>query len=1017
MKRMVKGVIYTLFCIVALLFAQTAMAQRGRTISGQVLDSSGQPMIGATVVVVGNTSVGTTTDMEGKFKIKATPDDQLSFSFLGYVEVTERVGNRTAINIVMQQENVNINEVVVIGYGTQQKSDLTGAISSINMSDLSDTASQSVDEALQGRISGVEINSTSGEPGATSEIRIRGTRSVEASNEPLIVVDGVVDAVKSFSDLDPTEIKNVTVLKDASSTAIYGARGSNGVILVTTHEAKANKVNITFKATFSLSELARDLDMMNATEFAMYRNDARVNSSYKWRSPSSDKYIYANPESLGVGTEWTDILLRKAFSQNYFLSLSGGTKSTKVLFSLSYRDTQGIVIGTDNNVFTGRLKIDHTLFKWLSLGINTNYTFQTRNRVKTTVSGTNQYAATNMSPFLKPTDSWDPLVSNGGSVYNSPYLIAKHVTDENGQTRLTLSPYVRLNLAKGLILKSQFSYVKRIDDRFYYSPSTMPVARRHRTGGSATRDMDNSKVLNTSTTLTYNKTVKKAHRINAVLGFTSHDRTSNNFSISGKGYLDDKVAANNMAALVDERNLTVSTTSSFARDLSVFARVNYAYKGRYHFTASARGDGSSYFAEGHKWALFPSAAFRWNISKEKFMRNTKSWLSDLSLRVSAGRTGNNSISLYKSQNVLSATHGGWLFGDIMEVGYSPSHLASPNLTWEKTNSYNLGLDVSFLKDRITFEFEAYMSQTKDLLHSAPNAAVTGFTSRLENIGDTENRGVELTITSRNITRRNFKWTTTVTASHNESMVTRLVTTKGYLSTYTRNGIMLYGLKEGYPINSLWGLQYEGVWHTYEELRQEDYTKTYVGYKKSPGYARYLDVNHDGLLNTKDVIYLGSADPIIYGGIRNTFVIGKYLKAGIFFTYSVGGRMYNVIEFRTMNGSSASNQDRRMLDAWHSSRNPFSDIPGATLGDSWSSDRQIYDASYLRLQNINLSYTLDLKKKTRYVRDIKFTAAVSNVALFSKFPGYDPDARSGGRRIDTGSYPKNRTYSLAIEIRY
>ena len=312
MKRIISNVIYASFCVVALLFAQTAMAQKARTISGQVLDNTGQPMIGATVVVVGKTGVGTTTDMQGKYKIKATPDDQLSFSFLGYVEVTERVGARTNINIVLQQENVSINEVVVIGYGTQQKSDLTGAVTSVNMEDLANTAASSVDEALQGRLAGVEIMTTDGEPGSAASIRVRGSRSITASNEPLIVVDGVMDAVSNFADIDPAEIKNVTVLKDASSTAIYGSRGANGVILVTTNEAKANKLDVAFKATFSLAELPREMDMMNATEFAIYRNDYYQNNNSSNRLWQTYKPRYPNPSAYGEGTDWVDVMTRKA---------------------------------------------------------------------------------------------------------------------------------------------------------------------------------------------------------------------------------------------------------------------------------------------------------------------------------------------------------------------------------------------------------------------------------------------------------------------------------------------------------------------------------------------------------------------------------------------------------------------------------------------------------------------------------------------------------------------------------
>ncbi len=1022
MKRIINSVIYASFCIVALLFAQTAMAQKARTISGQVFDTTGQPMIGATVVVVGNSGVGTTTDMQGKYKIKATPDDQLSFSILGYVEVTERVGNRTNINIVLRQENVNINEVVVIGYGTQQKSDLTGAVTSVNMEDLSNTASASVDEALQGRLAGVEIMTTDGEPGSAASIRVRGSRSIAASNEPLIVVDGVMDAVSNFADIDPAEIKNVTVLKDASSTAIYGSRGANGVILVTTHEAKANKLNVTFKATFLLSELPRELDMMNAAEFAQYRNDYFINnnSTYRLQARSSDYNRYPNPASYGEGTDWLGVMTRKAFSHRYFLSLAGGSKTTKVYFSLGYNDNQGIVIRSGQTQLSGRLKIDHTAFKWLKLGINATYSLREQQKANNAISGTGSTAVTNLNPMQNPTSIWNVLGdngTNGGSIYDSPYLKALKITNTYDRAILTLTPYVELTLAKGLKLKSQFSYTLTQTHNFVYSPSTMPVAERYHYGGSATRTDSETFNLLSETTLSYKKTIKKKHKIDVVGAFTAQNTRNNYLNMNGRGYLDDNITYYNMDALVDRRCLNSSSSSWMLQRYSVLARLNYSYGGRYHFTLTGRGDAASNFARGHQWAFFPAAAFKWTISNEKWMRGTKSWLSDLSLRISGGRSGNDSVGRYVSQMLLSTNQSGWLFGDSYEVSFYPNRINNPDLTWEKTDSFNVGLDMSILNDRITMSLEGYMSFTKDLLYNMQNATVTGFGSRIENIGSTENKGVEFTLTSRNISRRNFQWTTNLTIAHNSSKVTDIATAYGYVSTYNSGGYMIYGYVEGYPANSLWGFQYEGVWHTQDELNQNKQTKTYVSSTRSRGYARYADINHDGVLNDKDRIYLGSADPIVYGGLNNTFKIIKNLSLGVYFTYSIGGRMYNIMEFTTMRGNATSNKDRRMLDAWHSSRNPFSNIPGAYTSDSLGSDLFIYDASYLRLQNINLSYRFDLRKKTRYLRDISLTASVNNVALFTKFPGYDPDAVSGGRRIDTGRYPKNRNYSLAIQIRY
>jgi TonB-linked SusC/RagA family outer membrane protein len=487
--------------------------------------------------------------------------------------------------------------------------------------------------------------------------------------------------------------------------------------------------------------------------------------------------------------------------------------------------------------------------------------------------------------------------------------------------------------------------------------------------------------------------------------------------MSGRGYLDDNVSYFNMGSLVDKRNLTSSSSAWMLQRYSVLARANYSYGGRYHLTLTGRADASSNFARGHQWAFFPAAAFKWSISNEKFMKGAKSWLTDLSLRLSAGRSGNDSIGRYVSMTLLTSNQSGWLFGDIQEVATWPNRVNNPNLTWEKTDSFNVGIDFSILNDRITMSLEGYMAYTKDLLYTMQNAGITGFGTRLANIGSTENKGIEFTLTTRNISRRNFQWTTNLTIAHNSSKVTELATAYGYVATYTQGGYMLYGYAEGYPANSLWGFQYEGVWHTQDEIEQNKQTKAYVSYSKSRGYARYADINHDGVLNDKDRIYLGSADPIVYGGFNNTFKIVKNLSLGVYFTYSVGGRMYNIIEFTTMKGSATSNKDRRMLGAWHAARNPFSNLPGAYTSDSYGSDLQIYDSSYLRLQNINLSYRFDLRKKTRYLRDISLTASVNNVALFTKFPGFDPDAIWGGKRIDNGRYPKNRNYSLAIQIRY
>lgn len=1019
MKQFINRVIYATFCMVALLFAQDAMAQKARTITGQVFDNAGQPMIGASVVVIGNTGVGTTTDLEGKFKIRASEVDNLSFSFLGYKEVTERVGKRTTINIILQPDNVSINEVVVIGYGQQAKSDLTGAVASVNMEDLSATSLGSVDEALQGRMAGVEIITTDGEPGSSASIRVRGSRSITASNEPLIVVDGVMDAVENFSDLNPADIKSVTVLKDASSTAIYGSRGANGVILVTTNEAKGTKLNVQFTATLGVSELARTIDVMNAAEFAQWRSDYLDYSSYYYKGKDGRAAVsrsYKNPEAYGEGTDWLDVMTRKALNQNYWLAISGGGKQTNVYFSMSYNDTEGIIINTGHQQLYGRLKLDHTVGKWLKMGINATYNLRTQQRSNTYVSGSSASAVVSLNPLRTPTDTWNSLDHNGGQVYNSAWYQAQLITNDMRRTIFTVSPYLEFTLAKGLKLKSMFSYTHNNTNYFKHSPSTLPVAEHRKTGGNASRSDNKMVNLLSETTLSYNRTLKKKHKINAVAGFTAQNRTDEYMYMYASGLLDDNVTYHNMGSAVDKRTLSISSSMKEIQRYSVLARVNYTYDKRYHFTLTGRYDGSSIFSKGNKWAFFPAAAFKWSISQEKFMKGAKHWLSDLSIRVSAGKSGNDAVSAYVSQMTLSNNYW-WLFESGQEMATYPTRLDNPNLTWEKTTSYNVGIDFSVLKNRLTFSLEGYMSFTSDLLLSVENAYVTGFHNRYANIGSTENMGAELTITSRNITKKNFQWTTNLTIAHNSSTVTDIGTEYDYVATRSKGGYMIYGYVPGYPANSLWGFKYAGVWHNQEEIDSNKSTRSYVSWYTRVGAPRYIDTNHDGALTQKDLVYLGSADPIVYGGLNNTFRIAKNLTLGIYFTYGIGGHIYNETEFSLGNGHGTTNKYRYLLDGWHPVRNPYSDIVSAYNYDNYGSDRFVYDASYLRLQNINLGYTFDLRKKTRFLRDITVTASVNNVFLVSNYRGYDPDAISGGIRIDTGRYPKNRNYKLAIRIRY
>ncbi|MBR0245221.1 MAG: TonB-dependent receptor [Bacteroidales bacterium] len=1024
------------FYIFCLLISATSLLPeanaQSRKVTGFVLDASGMPVPGVTVMVSG-TSKGTTTNADGKYSMLAGKDDILLFSCLGYKEVQERVENRTQINIVMQEDAQQLEETVVIAYGTAKKSDLTGSVSVVSMDDIENTPATSLDAALQGRVAGMEIISGGGEPGEDASILIRGARSLSAGNEPLIVVDGVVDAVSSFSELEVQDIKSVSVLKDASSTAMYGSRGANGVILVTTKGGVGDggKLTIVGSASVRISTLPKKLDIMNAAEFAQFRNDLRFMQGYQDKPTAAITttplirgagYPIENPASYGTGTDWMDVLSRTGVDQSYYVAAKWGEQRSSSYISVSYNDLQGIIIGTGFRRIGTLVKFDRYLFKWLRLNFKANYTNTDKNSNKATLSGTSTSAAIALSPLIKPTDTWNRYSDtggNGGSVFNSPYLLATQVENKTVKNYLNLSGSLDFIINKSLSFKSSFTDVLTHTEGYYYSPSTLAVATLRKTGGTARRSTSIRNNILWENTLNYNKSFAGSHKLKVLAGFTMQNINTEYKSLQGTGYLDDNVKYWNMGGIVDKRNLNETTTWAEAKRMSFLARVDYSWRSRYFVTLNGRYDGSSMFSEGKKWGFFPSAAFKWSVSNEQFMAPAKgSWLTDLSIRLSAGRSGNDSVSSYVAQDALTNSQYGWLFGDLQEPAYYPTRLENANLAWETTNTFNLGVDMSVLNNRFIFQAEIYKAYTNGLLLSAKNAAQSGFTSRYVNVGSTENQGVEFSVKSHNLTKSHFDWSTTFSISHNKQMVTDVGIDNEYIATATSGTQMIYGHKKGYPANSLWGYQFAGVWHNEAEMEENKYTKQYISYKNVLGYAKYIDVNHDGISDQNDWVYLGSPEPVVSGGLLNDFKIWG-VDFSFYFTYSLGGKIYNLAEYNLGSSSANTNHYRYMMDCWHPVRNPDSDIPSARSTDSRFSSRFVHDASFLRLQNVSISYTLDLKKWTRVLRSVTFAASGENLWLISSYNGFDPDVTSSKviRRYDGATYPKPRKFQFSIKITY
>ncbi|MDU1892501.1 MAG: TonB-dependent receptor [Dysgonomonas sp.] len=1006
-------------------------------VQGKIIDQLNEPLIGVTIKVH-SSNTGTITDVEGNYSLEVDKDAVLEISYIGHLSQKIKVNDRNTINIQMTEDTQQMDDVVVIAYGTVKRRDLTGSVSTVKTEDIKDIPVARVDQMLQGRIAGAEIMSTSGEPGAGTSIRIRGTRSISATNEPLYVVDGVMDAVTDLNDLNPSDIQSIEVLKDASSTAIYGARGSNGVILISTKSGgEGGKTVYTFRTDVGFSQMPRYLDLMNATEFAILQNDRYYHASSNNQTKPLEEYptgnYYPDPLSLGEGTDWTKAITRNAPYQNYFISASGGDKVSKFYFSGNYNNTEGIIKASGMKRYQGRLNYDRTLSKYVKAGLRVNYAYIDQ-EVNTADVGSNSlwYRST---LFLSPTMSlykedgsyndWNTQWYSG-TLFDSPLVYVDMYTKDVIRKSLSTMLYLEAEPIKDLKLKSYISFYDyaRYEDNF--APSSMPSRESKSTGAYAyKRSYKDNNILSEST-LFYKKTFNKKHNFDALYGFTMQKFWDRNMAMSGDGYFIDAIKTNDMAALPSKETISIASGATEKLSYSNLARFNYNYDSKYYLTVSARADASSNFASGHKWGYFPSAALKWNIARESFLKDNKV-ISELSIRLSGGIAGNDAIPRYRSLAALSSTSGGYIFGGAIPVSYYPSRIADESLTWEKTTSYNAGLDISLWNNRITASLEAYTAYTKDLLLTVQLPSHTGYTSRLTNIGETSNKGLELTINSRNITTEKFSWSTTLTMAHNKQMVEDiggLARVSAYNNPHGAQYIM-YGYEKGRPLNALWGMKYAGVWKNQQEIEENKYTKRYassVAAYYSPGRQRYIDQNNDGILDNKDIVYLGNADPILYGGLQNSFKLYGF-SLNVYFNYSIGGKIYNPVELFMGTGTYLSNQFKYMVNAWHPIRNPDSDYPRADSKDDIPNDRFVHNASFLRLKDVSVSYTFDLAKKTNNIlKTLTLTASGNNIYLWKHYNGYDPEVstQSGGstiRRMDNGAYPNSRTFTFSTLLNF
>ena len=1013
------------------LFALLPALAQTRKISGTVRDDNGEVLSGAIVVVKsggakGTVSASATTDAAGRYSVDCKDGDYISVHFLGFTESEFPVKGNTKFDVTLIPDaSQKLDDVVVIGYGAVKQADLTGSVTNVKMSEIRDEPVLSIDQALQGRVAGMVVTSTDGEPGADAVIRIRGSRSITASNDPLIVVDGVMlDEGASLNDINPADIEAISVLKDASSTAIYGARGANGVIIITTKgstdaSSPSQNIAITFKSSAGFSVLPRNLDLMDAEQYGIYRNEyvqhSGTSSSMNMYTPISNLSV-KTPFTNGKGTNWIADVSRVAPYQHHWISINGFAGKQKFYAALGYNNEQGIIKKSGKQNFTATLNLSNNVFKWLTLYANLRYQYRLQDNFLTSIGGGGIfYAAQYLSPLINPSDSYNPL-SNGSPTQANAVVRLNENIDNTDRSMLTITTGANIKIYGPLKFKTKFSYYFFDRQRYKYTPSTLP-SRTEAMGGYAYRQNYGEQSLYFENTLEYSLD-KNGHHFDATLGQTFKHFTYHTLTVDGEGYLVDAMKWNNMSAVANKDSYGVSTDYVKKNKMAVFLRANYNWKRRYYFTFTGRVDGASNFAANHKWGFFPSGAFKWVIANEPWLHGVR-WLDDLSLKISLGQSGNDLNQAYRSMARLDSGSGGYPFGDSYSQEYWQARIASPNLTWETTTTGNIALDFAVLNNRLEFEFEAYRAVTTDLLLTVKVPQNTGYDTKYQNIGRTTNQGVEFSLHSRNIIKRNFTWSTSFTISHASSIVNDLGAESEVSSRNSpTGGYMTIGYKVGYPVNAFWGFQYAGVWHNKEEIERNKITHAYANDQANTklGYPIFIDQNHDGTLDSRDIVFLGSPDPIVSGGLQNTFRI-KGFTLGIFLSYCIGGKVLNYSEFY-MAGSRRTNQYAYMVNAWHPTKNPNSNLPRAGIfdGNALPSSFLIHDASYLRLKTVSLGYKFNIKSKV--LRELEVSCSGENLALLSSYNGFDPDVSSGGvNGYDNSYYPKPMRVVFSLQLKY
>lgn len=1032
------------FTLLTLILTINLYAQN-TTLKGVIVDETDTPLIGATVQVKG-TSTGSITDFDGNYTIKANKGAVITFSYIGYKTQEIKFTGQPTVNIKMVPDNQTLDEVVVVGYGTMKRSDLTGSVASIAAKDVEGFKTSSVAGALGGQIAGVQITSTDGTPGAGFSINIRGVGTLTGDSSPLYIVDGFeVDDIDYLSNSD---IESIEILKDASSSAIYGARAANGVVLISTKSGKIGKPIINYNGSASYRKISKKLDVLSPYEFVKLQGE--VNSKYSdsyfktgndddgnpYRYQSLDDYISVS------GVNWQDETFNPTWSQDHSLSIMGGTEDTKYNASFSRYIENGIFKNSGFNKTTGKFRLDQKLSKSLSFNFTVNYALTNREGVGTSGDSGRfnmlaQILSARPTGGLKLTDeellasAIDPeMLESGESLAQvNPVKQTESVTNNKRAEMWSGNASATWQIIKGLTFKTAGTYntTNNRTDIFYKDGSKEAYRNGQKPYGRT--QMGRDVRWTNSNNLTWKQKVKK-HNYDIMLGHEVSFKSTEYllgeamdfpFDNLGNDYLGLGATPSRVESSYSEKTL-----------LSFFARGNYNYDNRYLFTATVRADGSTVFSNKNKWGFFPSFSAAWRVSEEAFMKDVE-WVSNFKVRLGWGIVGNDRISNYLSMDLYEANKYG--IGNNTVTVLTPKQLKNANLKWEGASSVNLGVDLGFFDNRLNVTADFFIKDTKDLLLAQSLAHVTGFDSQMQNIGKIQNKGIELSFNSTNIQTRNFTWQTNFNISFIKNTLKGLAS--GVESMYARSGFDSnftaydYIATVGQSLGLIYGYEFDGIYQSSDFyttpdnqlILKEGITNNARYGTVKPGVVKYKDQDGDGIITTNDRTVIGNAMPKWYGGITNTFNY-KGIDFSFMFQFNYGNDIYNATRlYATQSRSGRRNMLAEVADRW-SPTNASNKVPsqdGYIVNDVYS--RFIEDGSFLRLKNITLGYTLPHKWTRKFhASKLRIYATGQNLFCISGYSGYDPEVNSASSNpmtpgLDWGAYPKSRVFTFGIDLQF